>query len=138
MLSSQDLRKWRGVAVLTGLFGLLVAMADRHDAFSAQGKGAILRVSHTGHYLLRDGVPFFWLGDTTWSLVNRYTKEEAEVYLEHRRKQGFTVEQMMLLFDGGPGLTTLASNAEGAEPLLNTNPATPNEAYFKHVDHLIA
>ena len=130
-------RKYLEIAALTGFVGLLLAISYCHDAFSKEAQVGRLTVSNTGHYLLKDGTPFFWLGDTTWSLVNRYTKEEAEVYLEHRRKQGFTVEHMMLLFDGGPGITTLASNAEGAEPFLNMNPATPNEAYFKNVDELI-
>jgi len=80
---------------------------------------------------------FFWLGDTTWSIVNQYTKEEAEFYLEYRRKQGFTVEHVMPLFDGGPGIKTSSGNAAGEEPFLNMNPATPNGAYFANLDHIV-
>src|SRR6187549_536222 len=61
---------------------------------------------------------FFWLGDTTWSIVNQYTKEEAEFYLEYRRKQGFTVEHVMPLFDGGPGIKTSSGSAAREETFL--------------------
>ena len=38
----------------------------------------MLQVSPNGRYFIRNGAPFFWMGDTVWSLVNRYTPEEAE------------------------------------------------------------
>src|SRR5262245_58635151 len=106
------------------MLGVLVQMGYSRDASSTKTETLGLRVSDTGHYLLKDGAPFFWPGDTAWSLVNRYSREEAEDYLERRRKQGFSVEHIMLLFDGGPGITTPATNSEGAEPFLNMNPDT--------------
>src|SRR5437660_249869 len=97
----------------------------------------MLQVSENGRYFTKDGAPFFWMGDTVWSLVNRYTPEEAEDYLEHRRRQGFTVLHLMLLFDGGPGLSTPAADTRNELPFRDMNPATPNEAYFANVDHVI-
>jgi Protein of unknown function (DUF4038)/Putative collagen-binding domain of a collagenase len=122
------------------LAGLLVLWLTNSTFQNAQPKAlgpGYLRVSQNGHYFVKDGSPFFWLGDTTWSLVNQYTRDEAEFYLEHRRKQGFTVEHVMPLFDGGPGITTSSSNTAGEEPFLNMNPATPNDAYFKNLDHIV-
>jgi Protein of unknown function (DUF4038)/Putative collagen-binding domain of a collagenase len=116
----------------------------RTDPFSvagAQGSraagGSMLKVSANGRYFEREGAPFFWLGDTAWSLVNRYTPEEAEDYLEHRRRQGFTVVHVMILFDGGPGLTTPAADPRNQLPFIDMNPASPNEAYFQNVDHVV-
>lgn len=96
-----------------------------------------LAVSENGHYFVRDGAPFFWLGDTAWSLVNRYTPEEAEQYLEHRRTQGFTVVHVMALFDGGPGLTTPAADTEAHLPFHQWDPTTPNEEYFRNLDRIV-
>ena len=96
-----------------------------------------LRVSENGRYFVRDGAPFFWMGDTAWSLVNRYTPEEADEYLEHRRRQGFNVVHVMALFDGGPGITTPAADRQNELPFLDWNPATPNEAYFRSLDHVV-
>jgi hypothetical protein len=96
-----------------------------------------LSVSDNGRYFTRGGAPFFWLGDTAWSLVNRYTPAEAEHYLETRRRQGFTVVHVMALFDGGPGLTTPAADTDAQLPFHDWNPAAPNEAYFLKLDHLV-
>lgn len=96
-----------------------------------------LAISENGRYFIRNGEPFFWMGDTAWSLVNRYTLEEAEYYLEHRRRQGFNVVHVMALFDGGPGLAAPAADRQNQLPFHDWNPATPNEAYFKNLDNVV-
>lgn len=91
-------------------------------------------ISSNQRFLLKDGKPFFWLGDTGWELFHRLTREEADHYLKRRAEQGFTVIQAVVLaeFDG---LHT--PNAYGDTPLMNDDPAKPNEAYFKHTDYII-
>lgn len=95
-----------------------------------------LRVAPNGRYLQgSDGKPFLYLGDTAWELVHRLKREEAELYLRDRAAKGFTVIQMSLLpLQGEPN----DPNAYGEVPLLNGNPATPNEAYFARVDGILA
>jgi hypothetical protein len=90
--------------------------------------------SSDGHYLLRNGKNFFWMGDTGWELFHRLDRQQADFYLHTRSKQGFTVIQAVVLaeFDG---LHT--PNAYGDLPLLNDDPTTPNEKYFKLVDYII-
>lgn len=80
------------------------------------------------------GPPFFWLADTAWELFHRLTREEAAVYLANRAAKGFTVVQAVALaeFDG---LNT--PNAYGHRPLIENDPARPDEAYFAYVDELI-
>jgi hypothetical protein len=127
-------------AYLPGLLALVLVLSPTVSGTGASWQGAQgphLRVSTTGRYFVKDGSPFFWLGDTAWSIVNRYTPQEAELYLEHRRRQGFTVVHIMLLFDGGPGLTTAATDQQNQLPFIDMNPATPNEAYFKNADNII-
>jgi hypothetical protein len=97
-----------------------------------------LEVSENGHYFLRGGEPFFWLGDTVWSLVNRYTLQEGEFYMERRRQQGFNVLNVMLIFNGGPGLKTAMADENGELPFLDMNPATPNDKYFQKFDRILA
>jgi hypothetical protein len=91
-------------------------------------------VSPDNHYILKDNKPFFWLGDTAWELFHRLNKEETDTYLKRRYEQGFTVVQAVALAELD-GLNT--PNAQGDKPLLNNDPTTPNEAYFKHVDYVI-
>jgi len=91
-------------------------------------------VSQNKRFLLKNGKPFFWLGDTGWELFHRLTREEADQYLKRRSEQGFTVIQAVVLaeFDG---LHT--PNANGDIPLIDDDPAKPNEKYFEHVDYII-
>lgn len=91
-------------------------------------------VSANQRYLLKDGKPFFWLGDTAWELFHRLNRDEADQYLRRRAEQGFTVIQAVVLaeLDG-----LRAPNAYGHLPLRDGDPAQPNEDYFRHVDHII-
>jgi hypothetical protein len=65
---------------------------------------ARLRVSEDGRSLVReDGAPFFWLGDTAWSLFEKAVREpaadqpEVDLYFRTRAAQGFTVVQTTLI-----------------------------------------
>jgi len=104
---------------------LVVAMLNAFCQFS---------ISDNKRFLLKDGKPFFWLGDTGWELFHRLSREEADKYLKRRSGQGFTVIQAVVLaeFDG---LHT--PNANGDTPLINDDPTKPNEKYFQHVDYII-
>ncbi|MFB3903317.1 MAG: DUF4038 domain-containing protein [Acidobacteriota bacterium] len=105
----------------------------------AETRGPI-RVSPDHRYFVdADGKPFFWLGDTAWPLFAQYGKDQAESYLRNRATKGFTVIQGVLAWGRGTGFESKApmANAAGDKPWLNDNPATPNDAYFRHVDHLV-
>lgn len=94
-----------------------------------------LKVSQNHRYLVKeDGSPFFYLGDTAWELFHRLNREEADRYLTDRAHKRFTVIQAVVLAETD-GLTD--PNAYGDLPLLNRDPASPNEAYFKHVDYIV-
>jgi Protein of unknown function (DUF4038)/Putative collagen-binding domain of a collagenase len=91
-------------------------------------------VSSNNRYLLKDGKPFFWLGDTGWELFHRLNKTEAEKYLKRRSEQGFTVIQAVALAEMD-GLHT--PNANGDIPLIDDDPTKPNEKYFSFMDTVI-
>ena len=95
---------------------------------------AQFRVSDNKHYLLRDGKPFFWMGDTAWELFHRLNREQADYFLKRRAEQGYTVIQAVALaeFDG-----LHVPNPNGDLPLNFDDPTQPNEKYFKHVDYII-
>ena len=95
-----------------------------------------LRVTANHRYLeYADGTPFFYLGDTAWMLFSRLTRDESARYLANRAAKGFTVIQAVVLAPGG-GLTV--PNADGDLPLVAQDLAQPNEAYFQHVDTVVA
>ena len=116
---------------LTLLLFLSVTLSPAQTPF----KSGPLKVANNHCYLVhQDGTPFFYLGDTAWELFHRLTRDETDYYLKRRAEQGFTVIQAVALaeFDG-----LNVPNTNGDKPLLNNNPATPNDAYFKHVDYVI-
>ena len=74
-----------------------------------------MRLKVRDNYLsYEDGRPFFYLADTAWELFHRLTREEIDLYLTERARQGFNVIQAVALseFDG---LTV--PNAYGHLPL---------------------
>lgn len=94
-----------------------------------------LEVTENGRYLqYENGKPFFYLGDTAWELFHRLNREEATRYLTDRAEKSFTVIQAVVLAQLG-GLTV--PNAYGNLPLIDGDPARPNEAYFRHVDFIV-
>jgi hypothetical protein len=94
-----------------------------------------LRVAANRRYLeYDDGTPFFYLGDTAWELFHRLNHEEAQYYLRNRAAKGFTVIQAVALAELG-GVDS--ANPYGDLPLINRDPSTPNEGYFRHVDKIV-
>ncbi|WP_199879890.1 glycoside hydrolase family 140 protein [Arundinibacter roseus] len=77
---------------------------------------------------------FFWMGDTAWELFHRLTREEVEYYLKNRAEKGFNVIHASAIAEFS-GLTQ--PNAYGQLPLINNDPAQPNEEYFKHLDFVL-
>jgi hypothetical protein len=93
-----------------------------------------IRVSANGrHFVDARGEPFYFLADTQWDLFRRYSLGDANLIFENRKTRGFSVVMVMLT---GVGDGT-ALNLDGQPPWLNDHPATPNPAYFTHVDAIV-
>jgi hypothetical protein len=94
-----------------------------------------LKVSENRRHLIKEnGDPFLYLGDTAWELFHRLSREEADEYLQNRKEKGFTVIQAVVLAELD-GLNT--PNYYGDTPLIDLDPANPNEKYFEHVDYIV-
>jgi hypothetical protein len=93
-----------------------------------------IRVSADGHsFTAQNGNPFFWMGDTSWELMYKFSRTDAERYLEDRRLKGFTVVQAFARLWGQQD----PPNLDGQTAWLNNNPATPNDAFFQNVDYIV-
>lgn len=98
------------------------------------------RVSDNGRHLVRaNGEPFFWQGDTEWDLFHLLTASEATELLRARKAHGFTVIQAMCV---GIFPEWIARNKMppwgDLHAWLDDNPLTPNEAYFRRMDEIVA
>lgn len=113
-------------------------------AKQSTGSAGPIRVSDDGtHFVDAAGEPFFWLADTAWPLFTNYPLEDAEAYLDNRVRKGFTVIQAIIgwstdtVLHGGRGKRRTPDPNYAGEPAWTDTPARPNEAFFRHVDHLI-
>lgn len=107
-----------------------------------------LRISSNKRFFIKeDNTPFFWLGDTAWELIHKLSRDEVDLYLENRAKNGFTVIQTVALaeLDG-----LRVNNAYGRKPLLKNSfgeydPTMPdleinesnNYTYWDHLEYVI-
>jgi Protein of unknown function (DUF4038)/Putative collagen-binding domain of a collagenase len=125
------------LAVLAALLSSsrVAGFAQQDGGWAAQTlpvKGMKLKVSLNKRYLVnQDGKPFFYLGDTAWTLLKRLNREEVEDYFKNRVAKGFTVIQAYVL----RGLEV--PNLYGDLTLVDRDPAKPNEAFFKNVDYVV-
>ena len=95
-----------------------------------------VRVGENKRYLIDQyDKPFFYLGDTAWELFHRLDLKDAETYLRDRAGKRFNVIQAVVLAEHG-GLDV--PNAYGHLPLENKDPRRRVEAYFEHVDRVVA
>jgi hypothetical protein len=86
------------------------------------------------HLVDQSGAPFLVLGDAPWSLIVGLTREEAELYLETRRRQGFNSIIVNLIEHKFRGPV----NRYGQGPFTTPGDfSTPNEKYFEHADWVI-
>jgi hypothetical protein len=140
----------RRIVIAATLFG--VAPLSRAFSSGEKSSGAIgsqaqtsgntgsfpLRVEAGKRYLV-DGSnrPFLIHGDTAWSLIVQLSREEAELYLDDRRKKRFNTVLVNLIeheFAEKP-----PKNCYGEGPFLRPGDfGTPNERYFAHADYVIA
>lgn len=94
-----------------------------------------LKISDNGRYFVKsDNTPFSWLADTAWTIPQRMKWDDVEYYMEKRKKQGFTVLQIVAL---DPERDIEMRNPCGQKALLNDCLDTPNESYFKYLDWVI-
>lgn len=86
------------------------------------------------HVVDQGGAPFLIHGDTPWSLISGLTREEAEQYLEDRRRKGFNSIIVNLIEHKFRGPV----NRYGEGPFTTPGDfSTTNEKYFAHADWVI-
>jgi hypothetical protein len=104
-----------------------------------------LVISENGRYLATDkGDPFFWLGDTGWLLFRKLSREEAKIYFDKRKQQGFNVIQVSLIHDINNCINFYGDSAlvnhQLDKPLITAGSsfeASGQYDYWDHVDYIV-
>ena len=91
---------------------------------------------HRRGFVHYDGTPFFWLGDTAWSMSSGITTEEWKEYLSFRRAQGFNVVQVNSLPQHDSSVSDYRKPFRVGR--RGWDVARPNVEYFRYLDQLVA
>ena len=95
-----------------------------------------LKKSANNRYLVgQDNTPFFWTGDTAWSLIVQGTNANIDTYLSNRAAKGFNVVVVDLI-ERKFG-TNAPKNIDNVSPFTGAPFVTPNSAYFARADYLV-
>lgn len=95
-------------------------------------------VAPTQDYLLRDGVPFFYLADTAWMAFSNLPLSDWPRYLAYRKMQGFTALQISIL----PITHDTSMSPENLDPFQkdaqgNWDFTQYNEEYFAKAERMV-
>ena len=115
-------------------------------AASAGATSYPLHASANGRFMLdQNQVPYLITGDAPQALTVNVTEADAEMYFANRSAHGFNTLWVNLLCATYTGGRADGSTFDGILPFTGTIPSTssydletPNEAFFAHVDRLIA
>jgi hypothetical protein len=117
--------------------GFLMVVVASQTSFlpcvAAAAPAKKLSVSPDRRHLLKDGQPFFWLGDTAWFIM-RLSDDEIREYLSNRAHKGFTGIQVDL---NAYAWTNLVPAGQMDNPFFDDDPERPNESYWRRVDRMV-
>jgi hypothetical protein len=104
MVAAVSLRRWHLLVataslVLSAVICLGVAPSAQRGAVAAITSPLFpLKIGPTGRYLVdQSRQPFFWSGDTAWSLIAQGTNADIDFYTANRSVKGFNVTLASLI-----------------------------------------
>ncbi|KAA0700230.1 DUF4038 domain-containing protein [Neorhizobium sp. P12A] len=118
-------------------FCLLAMLISCAGSAGAQDVVFPLHVAEDRRYLEdASGHPFLMTGDAAWSMIAELSREDAEAYLDDRKKRGFNTLLVSLIEHRFS--RNAPKNIYGAAPFLaGKDFAAPNEAYFGHAEWIL-
>jgi hypothetical protein len=119
------------------IFLVIATLAVLAGSGVANASLPALVLSPDGRFLeTEQGDPFFWIGDTGWTILKR-NPEEVRMYLKDRSEKRFTVIQAMALRTEKKEDWVFIPNHAGELPFSSLDPVILNEAYWEHLDYLV-
>ena len=119
---------------VAGLLAVLLAFT-MPDGALADGRFPIRVSADHRHFADASGAPFLMTGDAAWSLIAEMKREDAELYLQDRRKRGFNTILVNLLEH--QFARRAPANAYGDRPFKGAAFGELNPAYFDHAAWVI-
>lgn len=125
----------------SGVLSLVLLFVTSCNTLTYNDLTPSIVVSDNNRFLETEkGDPFFWLGDTGWLLPSKLTREEAEIYLEDRRKKGFNVIQISVLHNLRNAINVYGDTAvrEGRidRPVVTKGSSFQDPQQYDYWDHI--
>ncbi len=98
----------------------------------------MLEISETKKNFIKDSKPWFYLADTCWSAFTNISEEDWEYYLDTRRKQGFNVIQVNMLWQWDSSTTNLNYLPFHVNENGEFDFSQPNQEYFDRAERMVA
>jgi len=118
------------LTMVATVFGAVVYLTGSSTAFN----DAVypLKVSTDNKSLVgQDGRPYFYTGDTSWTMLSTLSRTEASQYMDARKAQGFnTIQTIMVNWNR-------AYSKAGVTAFTNNDISKPNDAYFATIDEIV-
>jgi hypothetical protein len=98
-----------------------------------------VKISDNHRYLVdQNGQPFLMVGDSPQAMIGDISEADADYYFANREAAGFNAQWINLLCNGYTGCHSDGTTYDGIAPFTTPGDlATPNEAYFARVDHVL-
>ena len=140
------MRPSRPVSFRPACIAAIVAATVVLGAAGASATSYPLQASANRRYLVdQTGAPYLMVGDAPQALTVNVSEAEAEMYFANRSAHGFNTLWVNLLCATYTGGRADGSTIDGILPFTAMIPSTgsydlgtPNEAFFAHVDRLVA
>ena len=122
---------------LSTLLFLLVAATSMGAKVYKPWSHGKLTVSENQRYIVHsDGTPFFWLGNTSWLMPERLTRDEVEYYLTAEHLAGYNVEQIQVL-NAIPTFNIYGQQANDSTFDFTKFTRDGVYGYWEHLDYIV-
>jgi hypothetical protein len=138
---TEGMWKWQSESANSGDTGLN-GNAGEFEVVTYAGnnpllKHGFLKITDNGRgFAHEDGKPFFWLGDTVWSVSAKASLDEWKEFVDYRSKQGFNVVNINSLeqFDASKSAKNRLPFAKDGNQMYWDK---LNYEYFQNLDNLM-
>lgn len=124
------------IAVIAALLTVALTINAAPKVYKPWSNGRLV-VSENHRYLVhKNGVPFFYMGNTAWLLPERLNREEVVFFLQSEREAGFNVEQIQVL----NAITTFNAYGQQANDSTFNFSKFSREGtygYWEHLDYIV-
>ncbi len=118
---------------------MLISFISAHAAnkiYKPWSNGRLVVSDNNRFIVHKNGIPFFWMGNTAWLLPERLNRDEVEYFLSKDRQAGYNVEQIQVL-NAIPTFNIYGQQANNAAFDFSKISKPGVYGYWEHLDYIV-